>query len=190
MKKQIYLTTSLILILFISSCKKCSDSNGNTYNVNQEELPFIIPYNDTSKVRFLKNGTDTLTFASQGLKQTYISQNVPDDGCSHTDKLQQFSLKMKCNDKEFFEITNNPIHSEPNATININNVIFNNIYLWRNNLRAYDYTTNIDRIDILNTSYDSLTKISLKDTTTYFIFKGKIGILKIAVNNNIYEILK
>ncbi len=183
----------LICVLLWSSCKKCSDGTGNTYNVDQAELPYIIPYSDTSKVRFLKNGIDTLTFISQGLKNTYISQNVPGDGCSQTDKLQQFSLKMKCNESEFFEIINGPISSDNEISIQINNTIFDNIFFVKNNLYDQNKTLKnvfINNITIANTSYDSLTKISLKDTTTYFLFKGKIGMLKYRLNNNIYELIK
>ena len=194
LNKQLCLTAVILIsVLLWSSCKKCSDSNGNTYNVDQADLPYIIPYTDSSKVRFLKNGIDTLTFISQGLKNTYISQNVPGDGCSQTDKLQQFSLKMKCNESEFFEIINGPISSDNEISIQINNTIFDNIFFVKNNLYDQNKTLKnvfINNITIANTSYDSLTKISLKDTTTYFLFKGKIGMLKYRLNNNIYELIK
>ena len=184
MKKQLYLTLlSLLLTLFISSCKKCPDNNGNTYNVNQADLPYIIPYNDTSKVRFLKNGTDTLTFTSQGLQNTYISQTVPDDGCSHTDKLQQYSLKMKCNESEFFEII-----LDNYITFNMNDYVFEKMfgqkyYVGSSNLKR----TLIQSININNISYDSVQQINAGNN--YFIVKPKYGIIKINTNDT-YEIIK
>lgn len=194
LNKQLCLIILFLLSIVNSNCNKCPDSDsGNTYNVNQADLPYIIPYTDSSKVRFLKNGTDTLTFTSQGLKQTYISQTVPDDGCSHVDKLQQFSLKMKCNESEFFEIINGPISSDDEITILVNNTIFNNMFFVRNNIYDQNKTLKdvfINNITILNTSYDSLTNITLKDTTNYFLFKGKIGMLKYRLNNNTYELIK
>jgi hypothetical protein len=187
MKKQLYITTVLLtIILFYSSCKRCSDGTGNTYNVNQADLPYIIPYSDTSKVRFLKNGTDTLTFISQGLKNTYLSQTMPDDGCSHTDKLQQYSLMMKCNESEFFEI-----EKEINyASINVNNSIYKNLY-GRNYYVAGSNPTGffVDTITINNIKYDSLNKL-FYNSSNYVIAKSKVGLIEMVVNGQKYELIK
>ena len=183
LNKQLCLTAVILIsVLLWSSCKKCSDSNGNTYNVDQADLPYIIPYTDSSKVRFLKNGIDTLTFISQGLKNTYISQNVPGDGCSQTDKLQQFSLKMKCSENEFFEITEK---ADLKISYYLNNQeIYNEVYT-----TFYSYgnlsTEFLDSILINGYKYDSVYKIK-NSYGSYIILKEKLGLLQYKSNNNIY----
>lgn len=187
LNKQLCLTTVILIsVLLWSSCKKCSDGTGNTYNVDQADLPYIIPYTDSSKVRFLKNGTDTLTFTSQGLKQTYISQTVPDDGCSHTDRLQQLSLIMKCNESEFFEI------KVKNEVINYiyltcNNYTFNKMFGQKFYASGSLTRTFVKSVVINNVSYDSVQQIN--DKGYYFIVKPKLGILKISTNDS-YELIK
>jgi hypothetical protein len=187
MKKQLYLITLLLLTLFFSNCDKCPDSgSGKTYNVNQADLPYIIPYNDTSKVRFLKNGIDTLTFISQGLKSTYINQSVENGNCSSTNRLQQISLKMISSNNEFFEIK-------------VKNEELNYIYMTCNNYtfdkmfgQQYYASGSLTRnfiksVIINNISYDSVQQIN--DKGYYFIVKPKLGILKISTNDS-YELIK
>ena len=186
LNKQLCLTSvMLISVLFWSSCKKCSDGTGNTYNVNQVDLPYIIPYTDSSKVRFLKNGTDTLTYTSQGLKQTYISQNVPEDGCSHTDRLQQFSLQMKCNEKEYFETQ---LGGEYGTKVNVKFYGAENF----KEITKYDfikyYPPALNYV-VLNTKYDSITLLTTNYKDTLY-FKPKFGYIYFKINNNIYQLIK
>jgi len=194
MQKQLYLTTVLLLIiLFYSSCTKCPDSSsGNTYNVSQEDLPYIIPYTDTSKVRFLKNGKDTITFTSQGLKSTYNIEGFADGECAGKNKFQQCSLKMICNDDEFFEIY---YTYQIGLTIPIVKVIVNKKMFDRNisnnemtasNFKRY-YPPPYKFIDN-NTVYDSITPmISYNDS---LIFKPSFGFVYFKINGNRYQLFK
>ena len=184
MQKQLYLTTVLLLIiLFYSSCTKCPDSSsGNTYNVSQEDLPYIIPYTDTSKVRFLKNGKDTLTFTSQGLKSTYTIEGFADGECAGKNKVQQVSLRMKYNDDEFFEITEK---ADSKISYYVNNQdMYDEIYT-----TFYSYgnlsTEFLDSILINGYKYDSIYKIK-NSYGSYIILKEKIGLLQYKLNNITY----
>jgi hypothetical protein len=187
LNKQLCLILLFLLTIVISNCNKCPDSDsGNTYNVNQADLPYIIPYTDSSKVRFLKNGTDTLTFISQGLKNEYTKQFVGGGNCGQTDRLQQLSLIMKCKEGDFFEIK-------------VKNEVLNYIYLTCNNytfdkMFGQQYyasgsltRTFIKSMVINNISYDSVQQIN--DKGYYFIVKPKFGILKISTND-LYELIK
>ena len=185
MKKQLYFTTVLLLtILFYSSCKKWPDENNirNTYSVNQADLPIIIPYTDTSKVRFLKNGTDTLTFTSQGLKSIYTIEGFADGECAGKNKVQQVSLRMKYNDDEFFEITEK---ADSKISYYVNNQdMYDEIYT-----TFYSYgnlsTEFLDSILINGYKYDSIYKIK-NSYGSYIILKEKIGILQYKLNNITY----
>lgn len=97
------LTILLFAILLINACSKdCTEKTINKY-VDQSYLPYIIPYSDTSTRLFLKNGTDTLLFKSQGLKET-VNDYYNTFRCE-TFKLQQYSLKMAASDTDYFRIS-------------------------------------------------------------------------------------
>ena len=173
----------ILLIALVSNCSKCPDpKSGNTFNVNQDDLPYIIPYSDTSKVRFLKNGTDTVIFVSQGLKNTYIEQNQADGNCSSTNRIQQFSLMMKYNENEYFEI----FDFASNVDLIINKVTWGSFSHVR--FTSY-YPLPILSYMINNTKYDSVKVFTNDESNDTLIFKPKVGLLKIK-STNLYEIIK
>lgn len=192
MKKLIYI--ALLTSLFYACNKDCERYN-ETRNVNVIDLPAVIPYSDTSTVKFIKNGTDTLIYTSQGLKETYIDSyesNTRSGGCGTNFRLQQYSLKMKHSDNEFFEITKYvSARNGDYIKIQINNsCIYDNIFGY------YEVSTSdlitfelINSIVINNIKYDSINKISLNNSN-YLLAKSKIGIVKMFVNSNVYERLK
>ena len=185
MKNHHYLIC-ILLIALVSNCSKCPDpKSGNTFNVNQDDLPYIIPYSDTSKVRFLKNGTDTVIFVSQGLKNTYIEQNQADGNCSSTNRIQQFSLMMKSKNNDFFEmqILNDKIDY---ITFNINNLLFEKMFGQQFYATGDLKRTFIDSISINNSLFDSVQQINFGNN--YFIVKPRYGILKIK-STNLFEII-
>lgn len=190
MKKLIYLT--LLASLFYACSKDCERYN-ETRNVNVSNLSIVIPYTDTSTVKFIKNGTDTLTYTSQGLKETYTDSyesNTRSGGCGTNLKLQQYSLKMKHSDNEFFEIKFYRNYSSSNyIDLNINGVDFNKLsapeYVAINSELTGEY---LDNYVINNITYSNVSKINI-NKETYFSFKPKIGLLKAVVNNNTYELI-
>jgi hypothetical protein len=195
MKKQLYFTTVLLLtILFYSSCKKCPDENNirNTYSVNQADLPIIIPYNDTSKVRFLKNGIDTLTFTSQGLKSTYTIQGFADGECAGKNKFQQCSLKMICNDDEFFETyyTFQTGLTIPIVKVNINNNLFEKTINDNEMIADYfiRYYPPAFKFNLNGLVYDSITP--MRNSYDSLIFKPKLGFIYFKINGNRYQIIR
>ena len=121
MKKLIYIT---LLTSIFYACNKDCENNNKSFYVNSNDMPYIIPYTDTSRVRFIKNGTDTLTYISQGLKETYFDgyiSNTQSGGCGTNAKYQQNSLKMRYSDNDFFEIIVNPFEFEgSNIGLNVN----------------------------------------------------------------------
>jgi hypothetical protein len=188
MQKQLYLTTVLLLIiLFYSSCNTCPPSDeGSTYNVNTDDLPYIIPYTETSKVRFLKNGKDTITFISQGLKKTYIKQGVANGNCEGTDKLQQYSLRMAGND-EFFETMygGTPNFQSIGVSVTINGIIFNDIPY----AGFIKYYPPVLSYKVLNIKYDSVTLLTSKYKDTLY-YKPKYGFIYFKTSgNNTYQLI-
>lgn len=190
MKKLIYI--ALLTSIFYACSKDCERYN-ETRNVNVSNLSIVIPYTDTSTVKFIKNGTDTLIYTSQGLKETYTNSyesNTRSGGCGTNLKLQQYSLKMKHSDNEFFELTKYVAYDGEYYKININEVNqYDKLYT---SILAVDLPlsrTILNSYIINNVVYDTIFKIEL-NSNSYFIFKSKIGILKMSVNNNVYEIIK
>lgn len=186
MKKLVYIA---ILASIFYACNKDCENNNETFYVYSSDLPFIIPYADTSRVKFIKNGTDTLTFISQGLKETYFDgyiSNTQSGGCGTNAKYQQNSLKMRYSDNDFFEIFVNPNEFEyRNIGLNVNktngkftSTQFKSIYP----LPIINYTIN-------NLKYDSV-KVLLFSNSDSIIFKRKVGILKMTISNDLYEIVK
>jgi hypothetical protein len=189
MKKLIYL--ALVTSIFCACNKDCERYN-ETRNVNVSDLPAVIPYSDSSTVKFIKNGTDTLTYTSQGLKETYTDSyesNTRSGGCGTNLKLQQYSLKMKHSDDEFFEIIDySKYNASDNISVNINNrVKFTQLYA--QNYYSYGNAIVIDTITINNCKYEKISKVYV-DVNNYFLGTGKIGIIKMVVNGNTYELVK
>jgi hypothetical protein len=54
MKNLVYLA---ILASIFLACNKDCENNNKTFYVYSSDLAFIIPYTDTSRVEFIKNGT-------------------------------------------------------------------------------------------------------------------------------------
>jgi hypothetical protein len=186
MKKLIYIT---LLTSIFYTCNKDCENNNKTFYVYSSDLPFIILYTDTSRVKFIKNGTDTLTYISQGLKETYLDgyiSNTQSGGCGTNAKYQRYSLKMQNSNDEFFQITqyaNNEGADKVKLEINSLSIDGN---------RTNHYMSNYPPILSCfanNIKYDSVSIFSLNQQDT-FIFKPRIGIVKMKINNNIYEILR
>lgn len=192
MKKLIYIT---LLTSIFYTCNKDCENNNKTFYVYSSDLPFIIPYTDTSRVKFIKNGTDTLTYISQGLKETYFEgyiSNTQSGGCGTNAKYERYSLKMQNSNDEFFQITINSNHNgSDNVIININD---KDIYegLYGTNYYVYNppYLTGelLNSIKINNTLYTNVNKISFS-SKDYILAKGKLGIIKFSINDEIYELI-
>ncbi|MFA9214430.1 MAG: hypothetical protein ACEQSR_11385 [Candidatus Methylacidiphilales bacterium] len=185
--KLTYLT--MLLLLICSSCSKCPDSNEirNTYNVNQNDLPYIIPYTDTSIVRFLKNGTDTITFTSQGLQNTYAIESFSEDKCTGNNKVQQVILRMKSSDNEYFETQFGGTKNFKNlgVYVNLNGTLFKECI----DVNFIRYYPPVLSYEILNTNYDSLTILTSQYFDTLF-FKPKFGFVYFKINNDNYKVIK
>jgi hypothetical protein len=191
MKQTKPLTILLFAILLINACGKegCPDSKPIERGVNKNYLPYIIPYSDTSTRLFLKNGTDTLVFKSQGLKETKISESASEGNC---DKyyLQQYSLKMVASDTDFFQIN---YYADRDGTlfndyeiVNGNNYSESKYYLSND---FVNYFPTVKSTVVLNNNYDSIKSL----TNSYgdiFIARPKTGVIKIQTKNVLYELIK
>lgn len=190
MKKLYYL--SLFVIVFIACNKDCEKYYETRY-VNNSNLTSVIPYSDTTVIKFLKNGRDTITYSSQGLKETFTESyesNTRSGGCGTNLKLQQYSLKMVHTDIEFFEIIFYRNYSSSNyINVNINGNAFNKLsapeYTATNSDLTGEY---FDNYVVNNTNYTNVSKISI-DSKNYFIAKPKSGILTMFINNDLYELI-
>lgn len=186
--KTLYTLISLFLLLnLFSSCSPdCPDSGTQTNYVDQSYLPDIIPYGDTSTARFLRNGTNTLVFKSQGLKETFISGTTLSSDCPKNTKNQQFSLRMAASDTDFFDILFYAINTGvPRVKIKINNSVETNDYTFNSFRRYYPP---ILQVNILNHSYDTVMK--LPETVINEIYlKPKFGLLKVKTSSVMYELI-
>jgi len=192
MKQITKLFTIICLIGFISSCgKSCPDSGTKTSYVDKSYLAYIIPYNDTSTRRFLKNGKDTMVFTSQGLKENFISGSSLGSGdCQYSYKNQQYSLKMAASDTDYFKIN---YYADKDGTLyNDYEIISGLIYTKSESYSSNAYVNNFSIVRteiILNNHYDSI-KTSTNSNSDIVISKPKTGVLKIKTANVLYELIK
>jgi hypothetical protein len=186
-------TILLFAILLINACSKddCDKTTINKY-VDQSYLPYIMPYSDTSTRLFLKNGTDTLLFKSQGLKET-VNDYYNTFRCE-TFKLQQYSLKMASNDTDFF-IINYYARWQGDPMVNFEmlnskEAIVTDAYQYFfDYFKTYINSKPINKINVLNTAYDSVNILKPYSNLTICL-KPNVGILKIETSNSIYELIK
>jgi len=184
------LTILLFAILLINACSKdgCPGSNPTESGVNKSYLPYIIPYSDTSTRLFLKNGTDTLVFRSQGLEERKINETFGENCDSYN--LQQYSLKMAASDTDYFRIN---YYAEKFGTLKNDYFIISGNYQSKSEYYYSDvfieYFPTVKTTVILNNNYDSIRFLTnfFGDT---FIIRPKTGILKIQTKNVLYELIK
>ncbi|MES2725471.1 MAG: hypothetical protein V4643_00120 [Bacteroidota bacterium] len=179
---------SLVALVFVTEActPNCGDTDTATNYVDQAYLPDIIPYGDTSTARFLRNGTDTLVFKSQGLKETFISGTTLSSDCPKNTKNQQFSLRMAASDTDFFDILFYAINTGvPRVKIKINNSVETNDYTFNSFRRYYPP---ILQVNILNHSYDTVMKLP-ETVINEFYLKPKFGLLKVKTSAVMYELI-
>jgi hypothetical protein len=181
-------TILLFAILLLNACSKdCTEKTINKY-VDKSYLPYIIPYSDTSTRLFLKNGTDTLLFKSQNLKET-VNDYYNSFRCE-TFKLQQYSLKMAASDTDFFQI--NYYAEKTGVLYNDYEILSGNFYSKSETYSSNAYINNFSKIEsiiVLNNKYDSIN-IASNSYNDVFISKPKFGIIKIQTANALYELIR
>jgi hypothetical protein len=181
-------TILLFAILLINACSKgCPKSKPIEKGVDKSYLPYIIPYSDTSTRLFLKNGTDTLVFKSQGLKETKILYGPIAESCDQYN-IQQYSLKMAASDSDFFEVS---FFAKGNSSLNYGRYNFNYQFTSK---EIFDdalvlYYPPVIKMNILNTVYDTVNVVPLKPDGNIYS-KKYIGIIKIETSNSMYELIK
>ncbi len=184
-------TILLFAILLINACGKegCPDSKPIEKGVDKSYLPYIIPYSDTSTRLFLKNGTDTLVFKSQGLKETKSSAIAGEGNCDKFN-LQKYSLQMAASDTDYFQINYyatkfGSLYND--YEINSGNN-YSNSWTYLSNSYVNDFRI-IESITVLNINYDSINTVS-NPVNDLFISRPKTGIIKIQTKNVMYELIK
>ncbi|MES2725474.1 MAG: hypothetical protein V4643_00135 [Bacteroidota bacterium] len=188
--KTLYPLISLFLLLnLFSSCSRdCPKQDTQTNYVNQDYLPYIIPYSDTSTAFFLKNGKDTLLFRSQGLKETFENGSTLSGDCPKNYKSQQYSLKMAASDTDFFEIK---YFADKDGLVPLVNI--RTINFWTTNDLSYStfkhFYPPIIKLKILDNYYDTVRVIKTNIVDSICL-KPKFGYLKIKTANVIYEFIK
>ncbi|MFA9212310.1 MAG: hypothetical protein ACEQSR_00485 [Candidatus Methylacidiphilales bacterium] len=188
------ITILLFAILLINACgKDCPDSKPIERGVDKSYLPYIIPYSDNSTRLYLKNGTDTLVFKSQGLKETKTLKGTGEGSCDKYN-LQQLNLKMAANDTDYFQINfyarklGDPMVNF--EIVNSKEVIITDVYQYfYDYFKIYINSKPINKINILNFTYDSVNILKPYPNLSIYT-KPNVGIIKIETSNNIYELIK
>ena len=182
----------LLLSILINACNKddCDNSTVNKY-VDQSYVPYIIPYSDTSTRLFLKNGTDTLLFKSQGLKEsTEFYQESAINGYCRKYCMQKLSLKLAASDTVYFLLN---YYADRDGTLfNDYEIVNGNNYSKSESDLSRDfvnYFPTIEKTIILNNSYDSIRNYT-NSFGDIFIARPKTGVLKIQTKRVLYELIK
>jgi hypothetical protein len=174
----------VLLSVLINACSKgCPDSKPIERGVDKSYLPNIIPYSDTSTRLFLKNGTDTLLFKSQGLKET-ITNELYGESCENYN-IQKYNLKMAASDTDFFQINYYGYwQGGPLVRYNSSNFETNEIYDGR-----YINFFQLKQLSVLSHIYDSVS-ISPNTYGDTVYSNLKFGVLRVKDMNNVYELIK
>ncbi len=153
----------VLLSILINACNKdnCDNSTVNKY-VDQSYVPYIIPYSDTSTRLFLKNGTDTLLFKSQGLKEsTEFYQESAINGYCRKYCMQKLSLKLAASDTDYFLL--NYYRDWQNGLYNDYEIISGNNYSKSKYYSSDDFVNYFPTVQtavILNNNYDSIKSLT------------------------------
>ncbi|MES2725478.1 MAG: hypothetical protein V4643_00155 [Bacteroidota bacterium] len=182
--KTLYTLISLFFLfhLFGSCSTDCPDNTPTTNYVDQAYLPDIIPYSDTSTRRFLKNGSDTLVFTSQGLKETFESGSTLSGDCAKSYKNQKLSLKMAASDTDFFEIT----YDRTYVKLTLNNKYISDNLIYQDFIKYYPPVLSET---VLNNKYDTISLLRNNSNLVAYV-KPKMGVIKIVSSKNTYELIK
>jgi len=186
-------TILLFAILLINGCSKdgCPDSKPIERVVNKSYLPYIIPYSDTSTRLFLKNGTDTLVFKSQGLEESKTLRGAGEGNCDQYN-LQHYNLKMAANDSDYFRINYyTGINWGPSVKylFVVNNVINYSKEYSEGGFKFYINYPPIIKRTVLNTIYDSIYSLSDPNFEEIYV-KPNIGIIKVKTSSYTLELIK
>jgi hypothetical protein len=193
MKQTKTFTILLFAILLINACSKdnCDDSTKNLY-VDKSYLPYIIPYSDTSKRLFLKNGKDTLIFKSQGIKEnTDFYQESAINGLCRKYNMQKLSLTMAASDTDFFKIYYYSDYANPYGTGFVK-LMVSDIFETKplSDISYKIYYPPVLKETVLNTIYDTVTINKSVNIGEMIITKPQIGVIKVKSNKVIYELIK
>lgn len=184
---------SILSILFISfyACSTCSDGVRDVYYLDQTDFDNILsPYCDSCKVKFIKNGTDTLTYSSSGVSKDFIDERLGAGGCSELYKIERKSLTMKASESEYFKITLFSMRSSYLADLNyeINNYDFYKDGSYTFNSEGDLKSVFMNEYTINQFKYDSVFKVSTQ-YGAYLVFKKKVGIIEFKSKNDLYQII-
>lgn len=187
MKKQITLLTIATIISSFISCKDDCKPNtiGNAEKLSKIDLAALFPYKGNEKLKFLKNGKDTVIFSSSGFDDGYNYITSQTD-CPYQIPLQYKSMTF--------------IDSISNYKFQIVNYISTGYYYFfrlgiNNNIIYDDGSTSFI---ILNPPYKSLTINNIKYDTLTYVEKNSnyayyktytTGMVKFKTDNNVFELI-
>lgn len=186
---QTYILCFLFLGLF--ACNKCPEGVTDTYYIIQTDLDNILsPYCDSCKVKFIKNGTDTLTYSSSGVSKDFIDEYVGAGGCSELYRIERKAITMRASESEYFKITllNAGLTDLADLNYEINNYDFYKDGSTGFNSRGDLKSEFINEYTINQFKYDTVFKVSTK-YGAYLVFKEKVGIIEFKSKNNLYQII-
>ncbi len=181
MKKIYYL---FILSFIIVACKRdCTQTTKEPETIDKNVIAHILVYKGNEKLRFLKNGIDTVFFYGQGTRTEFQYTSAQEETCPDKIPLENKYLV-------FLDSIN-----RDNFLIQLNlNSEFSNCCLFKINdkiLYNGDFsiiTKPYQSIDVLGTKYDS---ISYKEKQNNYLYykTNSVGMLKFKTENDIFELI-
>jgi hypothetical protein len=187
MKTQTALVIPIILLTILSCKDDCNpNSVGSEEKLSSQRVLTLFPYEGDEKLRFLKNGTDTVIFSNTGFIDGYNYVTSQTD-CPYQIKLQYKSMTF--------------IDSIGNNKFQLVNYISSGYYnyfaLFLNNNNVFnDASISFILLDppyksvtIDNRKYDTLTYV--ENNNNYAYYKTyTTGMVKFKIDNNIFELLQ
>jgi hypothetical protein len=189
MKTQTALIISIIIVLLaILSCKDDCNPNsvGSEEKLSSQRVLTLFPYEGDEKLRFLKNGTDTVIFSNTGFVDGYNYVTSQTD-CPYQIKLQYKSMTF------IDSVGNNKFQ-----LVNYRNTFYGNDFMLKlnNQILFNDASISFILLDppyksvtINNRKYDTLTYV--ENNSSYAYYKTyTTGMVKFKIDNNVFELLQ
>jgi hypothetical protein len=187
MKHKITLLTIAAIILSIISCKDDCKPNtvGSEQKLSTQRILTLFPYKGDEKLKFLKNGTDTVIFHNLGFvnghnyttSQTDCPYQIP-----HQYKSMTFIDSAGNNSFQLLNYVSSGFYNYFALSLN-NIIIFNDASISFILLDPPYNSVVIDR-----KKYDTLTYVSYNNSYAYYKTYST-GMIKFKIDSNIFELI-
>ena len=194
MKNKSYFVLFLVLAFssaFMFCCSNKSDDHCPNPNVKVSLLyrDDYVPYQGNEKLKFLHNNSDTQIFIGQGKETYYVTEGISAQGeCPKDYESVRVKFLNQTTNDLFTLAYERDKTSFPNI-VDWNNYTFYKIAYKGKIFKNQIYNYNNDSIHINNVFYKHVLIIGFDTTSNYIAYRGGIGVLKIKMDSENWDLI-